>query len=114
MATTKEKIEATVAVNAVAEADAKIAKIKADKEAAEAAKDAETLAKHPKIGSKLNWLRHNKWKVVGGVATGGAGFVAGWVAQKIYTNHKAKVSAETDTAEADDSGNEADDTTTFD
>lgn len=100
---TKEKIEATVAVNAVAEADKRVEQIKADKAATEAAKDAETLAKHPKIGSKLNWVRHNKWKIVAGVATGGTGFVVGWVAQKLYTDHKAKKAGTEIAADVDDS-----------
>ena len=100
---TREKVEATVAVNAVAEADKKVEQIKADKLAAEAAKDAETLAKHPKIGSKLNWLRHNKWRIAGAAATGGASFVVGWFANKIYTDHKAKQAAIADASEVDDS-----------
>ena len=49
-----------------------------------AAKDAEILEKHPKIGSKINWVRHNKWKLVAGAATGGVTFAAGWFSHKFF------------------------------
>lgn len=84
MATKKEEIEKNAAIAEVQKADAKVEEIKAKKAADIAAKDAEILEKHPKIGSKINWIRHNKWKLVAGAATGGASFAAGWFAHKFF------------------------------
>ena len=78
--TKKEEIESKNAVEAVKAADAKVDEIKAKKAADKAKRHEETLKKHPKIGSKLNWLDDNKWKIIGGVATGGILTVAGYVA----------------------------------
>lgn len=84
MATKKEEIEKNAAIAEVQKADAKVEELKAKKAADIAAKDAEILEKHPKIGSKINWVRHNKWKLVAGAATGGASFAAGWFAHKFF------------------------------
>lgn len=84
MATKKEEIESKSAIAEVQKADAKVEELKAKKAADIAAKDAEILEKHPKIGSKINWFRHNKWKLVAGAATGGASFAAGWFAHKFF------------------------------
>ena len=72
-----EKIEKDQALNNVAEADKKIAEIKAEKAAKKAAKHQERLTKHPKIGKALNWLDDHKVHIVAGALTGGAGFVGG-------------------------------------
>ena len=72
-----EKIEKDQALNNVAEADKKVADIKAEKAAKKAAKHQETLTKHPKIGKALNWLDDHKVHIVAGALTGGAGFVGG-------------------------------------
>lgn len=80
----KEELESKSAIAEVQKADAKVEEIKAKKAADIAAKDAEILEKHPKIGSKINWIRHNKWKLVAGAATGGASFAAGWFAHKFF------------------------------
>lgn len=77
MANEVEKIEANVAVNAVAEADKKVADIKAEKAAKKAAKHQETLVKHPRIGKFLNWVDDHKVHIITGALTGGAGFVGG-------------------------------------
>ena len=82
--TKKEEIEKNAAIAEVQAADKKVEELKAEKAAKAAAKDAEILEKHPKIGSKINWVRHNKWKLALGVATSGASFAAGWVAHKVF------------------------------
>lgn len=101
MATAKEKAEANQAVENVKAAEQKVADIQAERAKKEAEKDAETLAKHPKIGSKLNWVRHNKWKLVGTAATGGA-FALGWFGHKIYSDAKAAKVETPEEAEAID------------
>ena len=83
--TKKEEIEAKSAVAEVQKAEAKIEELKAEKAKKEAEKDAEILAKHPKIGSKINWVRHNKWKIAGTAATGGA-FALGWFGHKFLSS----------------------------
>lgn len=84
MATKKEEIEAKNSVAEVQKAEKKVEELKAKKAAEAAAKDAEILEKHPKIGSKINWVRHNKWKLVAGAATGGVTFAAGWFSHKFF------------------------------
>ena len=78
--TKKEEIESKNAVAAVQAADQKVEEIRAKKLADKAKRHEETLKKHPKIGSKLNWLDDNKWKIAGGVATGGILTIASYVA----------------------------------
>lgn len=77
MANTNETERTLAAVEA---AEKEVEKAKAAKAAKEAAKDAAILEKHPKVGSKINWVRHNKWKLVGGAATGGILLLIGYVA----------------------------------
>lgn len=88
---TVEKIEATQANNAVVEADKKVANIKAERAAKKAAKHTATLEKHPKIGPVLNWADDNKWNLLAGAATGGAGFAIGM----LWERHRNKKSEET-------------------
>ena len=85
MATKKEEIESKNAIEEVQKAETKVEELKAKKAAEAAAKDAAILEKHPKIGSKINWVRHNKWKLALGVATSGASFGLGWVAHKVFS-----------------------------
>lgn len=91
--TKKEELEAKQAEAAVKAADKKVEDLKAKKAAEAAAKDAKILEKHPKIGSKINWIRHNKWKLVAGAATGGVSFAAGWFGHKIFSDKKAEEAA---------------------
>ena len=81
-----EKIEKDQALNNVAEADKKIADIKAEKAAKKAAKHQETLEKHPKAGRFFNWVDDNKGKLLAGAATGGAGFVLGMLYERCIRN----------------------------
>ena len=88
-----EKVEEQAAVNAVVEADRKVANIKAERAAKKAAKHKATLEKHPKIGPVLNWADDNKWSLLAGAATGGAGFAIGM----LWERQRNKKSEETDT-----------------
>lgn len=106
MATKKEEIEKNAAIAEVQKADAKVEELKAKKAADIAAKDAEILEKHPKIGSKINWVRHNKWKLVAGAATGGASFAAGWFAHKFFGKKDDEPAIEAEIAPTEES-NEA-------
>ena len=74
---TKEKVEETMAVQAVVEADEKVKAIKAEKAAKKAEKHAKRLEKHPKIGKAVNWVDDNKIPVGIGVLIGGPLGVAG-------------------------------------
>lgn len=99
--TSVEKIEANVATAAVVEADRKVANIRAEKEAKKAAKHKATLEKHPKIGRALNWVDDNKWKLLAGVATGGAGFGLGVLWEK-QRNRKSEETVEVETEDTID------------
>ena len=87
-----EKIEKDQALNNVAEADKKVADIKAEKAAKKAAKHQGTLTKHPKIGKALNWLDDHKVHLLAGALTGGAGFVGG----VLWERHVNKASETSD------------------
>ena len=80
----KEKAEVEVAVNNVKAAEKKVADIKAEKAATKAKKHEDTLTKHPKLGPAINWVDDHKWQIVGGVATGGVSFAAGWFGHKFF------------------------------
>ena len=106
MANEVEKIEANVATTAVVEADKKVADIKAERAAKKAAKHKATLEKHPKIGAALNWVDDNKWKLLAGVATGGAGFGLGVLWEK-QRNKKSEETVEVETEVTIDETEEA-------
>lgn len=81
----KEKAEVQVAVSNVEAAEKKVADIKAERAAAKAKKHEDTLTKHPKLGPAINWVDDHKWQIVGGVATGGVSFAAGWFGHKFFS-----------------------------
>jgi preprotein translocase subunit SecF len=74
MATTKnvkEEIEVKAAVSAVEEAEQKVADIKAEKAAKKTKKQADRLAKHPKLGKVINYVEDNAKPIGIGIAIGG-------------------------------------------
>jgi hypothetical protein len=99
----KEELESKNAIAEVKKADEKVEELRAKKAAAIAAKDAEILEKHPKIGSKINWVRHNKWKLVAGAATSGASFAAGWFAHKFFGKKDDEPAIEAETTPIEES-----------
>lgn len=83
----KEKIEKDSAIEAVKEAEKKVADIKAEKAAKKAKKHEERLNKHPKLGKAINWVDDNKIPVGVGVLIGGPLGVAAVLGyQKIKQN----------------------------
>lgn len=80
MANTKEKVQANVAVAEVEKADKKVEEIMAKKEADKAKRHADIVAKHPRLGPKINWIDDNKWKIIGITATGGVTLLIGYIA----------------------------------
>lgn len=100
---TKEKVEETMAVQAVVEADEKVKAIKAEKAAKKAEKHTKRLEKHPKIGKAVNWVDDNKIPVGIGVLIGGPLGVAGVLG---YQKLKAKKSEEATETEVSDNESE--------
>jgi hypothetical protein len=93
---------------AVEAAEAKVEEVKAAKAAKEAAKDAAILEKHPKIGKGINIVRHNKWKILGGVVTGGASLAIGYVAgdKDLFGIRKRKAAKAAEATEVSDNESE--------
>ena len=101
---TKEKVEETMAVQAVVEADEKVKAIKAEKAAKKAEKHAARLEKHPKLGKAINWIDDNKIGVGVGVLVGGPLGVAGVLG---YQKLKAKNKKSEEATETEVSDNES-------
>ena len=113
----KEKVEAKAAVNAVAEADAKVEAIKAEKIAKKAQKQEARLAnwKWKGAAKAVNYVENNAKPIGIGMAIGGplgVGIAYG-IKKGVELYQSKKAGAETDAADVDDSGDEGD-TTAFD
>lgn len=112
----KEEVEAKAAVASVEEAEKKVADIKAEKAAKKAKRQADRLAKHPKLGKVLNYAEDNAVPIGVGVAIGcpvGAGVYLG--VKKLVEHFSGKKTEEVVEASTDETSDEESvDTTPFD
>ena len=109
----KEEVEAKAAVSAVEEAEKKIADIKAEKAAKKAKKQADRLAKHPKLGKVVNYVEDNAKPIGIGIAIGGPIGVGVAYGVKKAIDHFSAKNAEAEDASTDETEEEVD-TTPFD
>lgn len=97
-----QEVETQAAVNAVTEADQKVANLQMEKAAKKAKKHEERLAKHPKIGKFINWVDDNKIPLGVGVLIGGPLGVGGTILyNKFSKKSDAEVAVEADVEETD-------------
>lgn len=96
-----QEVETQAAVNAVTEADQKVANLQMEKAAKKAKKHEERLAKHPKIGKFINWVDDNKIPLGVGVLIGGPLGVGGTILYNKFGKKSGEVTAEVDVEETD-------------
>ena len=89
MANEVEKITSDVAQNNVAQADAKVEQIKAEKAAKKAERQAKRVEKHPRLGKILNKIEDNAIPVGIGIGIGGPLGVAAVLGYQKYKSSKA-------------------------
>lgn len=111
----KEEVEAKAAVSAVEEAEKKVADIKAEKAAKKAKRQADRVAKHPKLGKVINYVEDNAKPIGIGIAIGGPiGVGVAYGVKKAVDHFSAKNADEVVEASTDETDEESVDTTPFD